>query len=63
MEYLVAKNEGDRHKAQQLWEQLGKENRTLPPVPVPRWYDARISSVLHVGKTLLERLRRLGCLT
>ena len=63
MEYLVAKNEGDRHKAQQLWEQLGKENRTLPPVPVPRWYDARISSVLHVGKTLLERVRRLRCLT
>jgi glycosyltransferase involved in cell wall biosynthesis len=63
MEYLVAKNEGDWHKAQQLWEQLGRENRTLPPVPVPRWYDAFILDVLNVGKTLLKRLRRLRCLT
>jgi glycosyltransferase involved in cell wall biosynthesis len=61
MEYLIAKNEGDQHKAQQLWEQLGRENRTLPPVPVPRWYDVWIVYLHTMGKTLLQRLRRLFC--
>jgi glycosyltransferase involved in cell wall biosynthesis len=67
LEYLIAKNGGDGYKARRLWQQLGKENRTLPPVSAPRWYETRVLVHIPQGQQAIVRevkgfLLALGCL-